>query len=247
MSGEQRREVIMSYPIFQTDNKTIIDFKYGIWKNGAYTGQPLKVINCAALNHHSNYSGMTSAIKNILGITDLSDGSDPNNGGKRIKNYCNFHSFPFTKWSRGPVPGMLGAEIGMFFKTIRKPDLNIVTAEWIGLASRTDTPVAHTKTICASTDPVSLDYHTAKYLLYPNSHISEHDPDNKKGPLYFDLQKCSEQSGGILDEQFVQIRSFDLNNKLFQKDDEFVVIGEKEWGYDLKPLLKYFLFRFQLV
>jgi hypothetical protein len=112
--GKDRRSVIMTYPIFKTDKGMIVDFKNGVWEKGAYTGQPLRFVNFAALNHHSLYCGATSAVKNYLGITDLSGGPDPKNGGKLTEEYYNFHSFPFDKWSPGPVPGMIGAEIGYF-------------------------------------------------------------------------------------------------------------------------------------
>ena len=126
-SGDLYREVIMTYPIMVTDKGTVIDFKSGIWENGAYTQQPLKFINFSALNHHSYWCSITSSVKNYLGISDLSGGADPHNDGKLTEKYFNFHSFPFDKWSPGPVPGMIGAEIGVFMNTIRKADLNIAT------------------------------------------------------------------------------------------------------------------------
>jgi len=132
----------MTYPIFTTDRGNVVDFKNGIWEKGAYTEQPLKFINFAVLNHHSTYCGATSAIKNYLGVTDLSGGPDPAEGGRLDGRYYNFHSFPLNKWSHGPVPGMLGGEIGTFMNTVRKADLNITTAHWTGLASRTDLPTA---------------------------------------------------------------------------------------------------------
>jgi len=239
LKDEKRREVIMSYPIFQTDKGTIIDLKNGIWSKGSYTRQPLKFVNFAALNHHSFYCGPTSAMKNFLGVCDLSGGPDPHNNGKLTNGYYNFHSFPFDKWSKGPVQGMLGLEIGMFLHTIRKPDLNITTAEWVGISTRTEPPVVRTRAVCTCTDPIALDYHTAKYILYPNSHIRVHDSDFTGGPFYHDLQKCSEQSGCILDEQYVDIQSFDHSTARLQKDDELVVIGEKIWGNDIKSLFKY--------
>jgi len=238
------REVIMTYPIFKTDNGTIIDFKNGIWEKGAYTGQPLKFINFAALNHHSTYCGATSAIKNYLGISDLSGGPDPFKNGKLTGKYYNFHSFPFNKWSPGPEPGMIGAEIGMFLKTIRKADLNITTAEWIGLASRTAPPVARTKAVLASIDPVALDFHATKYLLFPNSKIPVHNPDDTLTPLYQYLIKCSEQGGGVFDEKHVAVKAYDFKTNGFQGDDELVVIGKKTWGRDLKNLMKYLVLRF---
>jgi hypothetical protein len=243
LANEKRRDVIMSYPIFETDKGTVVDLKNGIWSKGSYTGQPLKFINLAALNHHSFYCGPTSAIKNFLGVSDLSGGPDPAENGRLTDNYYNFHSFPFDKWSKGPVPGMLGLEIGTFLNTIRKPDLHITTAEWIGLSTRTEPPVAHTRTICASTDPVALDYHSAKYILYPNSHIRLHDPEYTKGPFHADLLKCAQIAGCIFDEHSVDIQSFDLSKMKLQKDSELAVIGKTVWGSDVKSIFKYLVTR----
>jgi hypothetical protein len=242
--GPNRRATMMTYPIFVTDKGTVIDFKNGIWERGSYTGQSLRFINFSALNHHSTYCGMTSSIKNYMGITDLTGGSDPNNGGRLTEDYFNFHSFPFDKWAPGPSPGMLGKEIGTFMKTIRRADLNITTAEWVGLSSRTDPPVAHTRAIVASTDPVALDYHAAKYLLYPNSKISFHNPDDKKGPLREYLQKCAEHGGGILDERHVAVKSYDFRAKTFQDNADLAVIGETKWGTNPKAILKYLVLRY---
>jgi hypothetical protein len=226
----------MSYPIFKTDRGTVIDFKNGIWENGAYTEQSVKFINFAALNHHSSYCGATSAIKNYLGISDISGGSS----GRLTGEYSNFHSFPF---SSGHEPGMLGAEIAVFMKTIRKADLNITTAEWIGLSSRTNTPVVHTRAVLASTDPVALDYHATKYLLYPNSGISFHNPDNRQGALYQYVFKCSEEGGGVFDESHVAVESYDFNAMGLQSGPSFVVKGRKVWGFDVKNLAKYLTYR----
>lgn len=241
--GDDFRATIMTYPIFMTDKGTVIDFKNGIWERGSYTGQPLRFINLAALNHHSTYSGATSAIKNYLGVTDLSGGPDPSNGGCLTKNYYNFHSFPFNKWASGPQPGMLGAEIGAFLKTTRKADLNITTAEWIGLSSRTDPPVAHTRAVLACTDPVALDYHATRYLLYPNSKLTIHNPDDES-PLRQYLVKCAEADAGIFDERHVKVESYDFKKRSLQKDDELVIIGEKTWGTNPKALLKYLVVRY---
>jgi len=244
LKGKDRRATIMTYPIFVTDKGTVIDFKGGVWERGSYTGQPLKFINFSALNHHSTYCGMTSAIKNYMGITDLSGGSDPSNNGHLTKNYYNFHSFPFNKWSRGPEPGMLGAAIGTFMKTIRKADLNITTAEWVGLSSRTDPPVVQTKAILASTDPVALDYHAARYILFPNSNLAIHNPDNKKGPLYPILAKCAESGGGFLDENKVEVKSYDFKRKSFQQKHNFIIDGPISWGTNPKAILKYLVLRY---
>jgi hypothetical protein len=238
------REVIMTYPIMTTDQGTVIDFKNGVWEKDAYTGQPLKFINFASLNHHSGYCGATSAVKNYLGVTDISGGHDPHNGGKLTKEYYNFHSFPFNEWKPGPVPGMIGAEIGVFMNRIRKADLNITTAEWIGLASRTDPPVARPKAILASTDPVALDYHAFKYILYPNSRVPVHNPDHGKSPVCQYLKKCAEQGGGVFDEEHVNVMSYDVKAERTQRDDELMILAEKEWGGKSKVILKYLALKY---
>ncbi len=240
LSGDNHREVIMTYPIFTTDRGTRIDFKNGIWGNGAFTNQPIKFINLAALNHHSTYCGMTSSVKNYFGIVDLSNGADPHNAGKLTKAFHNFHSFAFDEWAQGPVPGMLGAEIGTFMNTIRKADFNITTAEWVGLASRTEAPAANTHAVLASDDPVALDYHASKYILYPNSHCRHHDPEWREGPLFQYLFTCANTSRCAINEACVNIVSHDFNKN---SADHMEIKGAIDWGNDPKMLAKYALFR----
>ena len=242
--GDDFRATIMTYPIFTTDRGTVVDLKNGVWERGTYTGQPLRFINFAALNHHSTYSGATSAIKNYLGVADLSGGPDPNTGGRVTKHYYNFHSFPFYKWAPGRQPGMLGAEVATFLETVRRADLNITTAEWVGLSSRVDPPVAHTRAVLACTDPVALDYHATEYILFPNSRLAIHDPDDSYSPVHEYLVKCSALGGGVLDEAQVRVMSYDFEAKALQKDDELVVFGEKRWGTNLKAILKYLGLRY---
>jgi hypothetical protein len=242
-SGMDKREVIMTYPVFKSDKGTVIDFKNGIWENGSYTGQGYKFINFAALNHHSTYCGATSAVKNYLGVSDLSGGPDPHDGGRLTEKYYNFHSFPFDKWAPGPKPGMIGAEIGVFMNTIRKADLNITTAEWVGLASRIDPPVAQTRAVLASADPVALDYHATKYLLYPNSGSFIHNPEDPRSPVFEYLKSCADLSGCIFDERHVDITSYDFAKMNFQEDCELMVIGDKVWGSNLKIISKHLLLK----
>jgi len=241
-TGDDFREVIMTYPIFKTDMGTIVDLKNGVWNEGVYTDQSLRFINFASLNHHSHYCGATGAIKNYFGVVDISGGGD----GKLADKYNNFHSFAFNKWDVGPVPGMLGAEVAVFMNTIRKADLNIIAAEWVGLASRTEPPVDHTKTVLASTDPVALDYHATKYLLYPNSSIPIHNPDDDESPLHQYLVKCAEHGGGVYNEKHVAVKSYDLKTKSFQTDDDLEIIGETTWGGDLETLMKYLMLKLNL-
>jgi hypothetical protein len=104
--------------------------------------------------------------------------------------------------------------------------------------------VARTKVVLASTDPVALDFHATKYLLYPNSKVPVHNPDDIQRPMNQYLLKCSETGGGTFNEKYVTVKSYDFKTKGFQSDDALVVIGEKTWGRDFKMLMKYLVLRF---
>jgi hypothetical protein len=239
LRGARRRETAMSYPVFRTDKGTLVDYRLGVWEKGDYTGQPIKLVNCSALNHHSVYCGVTGAVKNFLGISDLSGGPNPAAGGRLSGDYYNFHAFPFDGDAKGPVPGMLGAEVGYFIKTVRRPALNITTAEYCGLVSRLGAPVARTRAVAASTDPVALDFHTAKYILFPNSGIQLHNPDNPRSSLAQDLRECARVGGYCYGETGVKVISFDLASGKLQERRELAVRGDREWGGNLRNLLKF--------
>jgi hypothetical protein len=138
---------------------------------------------------------------------------------------------------------MLGAEVGYFLRTVRRPFLNITTAEYCGLADRTELPVARTRAVAASTDPVALDFHMAKYVLFANSRISVHDPEDPDSPTEQYLAQCARNGRYCYDEARVEVKSFDLSSGTFQRDEELVIRGEKEWGGNPRSLLKYAVFR----
>ena len=139
---------------------------------------------------------------------------------------------------------MLGAEIAVFMKSIRRADLNITTAEWVGLTSRVQPPVARTRAVLASTDPVALDYHATKYILYPNSALSIHDPDDVKSPVHQYLKVCAEQGGGVFDESRVEVKTYDFNSRSLRRDDDPVIKGEKHWGSNGRSILKYLILKY---
>jgi hypothetical protein len=49
--------------------------------------------------------------------------------------------------------------------------------------------------------------------------------------------------GGIYNEKYTKVISYDFKTKVFQKDDELVVIGEKRWGSNMKAIMKYMFLR----
>lgn len=226
----------MNYPIFtSTCSGVTIDFKNGAWKNGRYTGQPIKFINISALRNHSN-AGVTATIKNYLGVVDLSCGYH----GIKPSGYYNFHyiavDWPTSGLVRdgmkhfitsqfaekqktinkiakyvGPQNGAMGSAVGFFMRTIRKADLNIIAAEYAGHEGRHNIP-AHIKTVLASTDPVALDYYAGKYVLVPlgGKRVMFNNPDNRRGTFRKTLDGCHDQGIGTLDEKEMILHKYDF-------------------------------------
>jgi len=208
--GLKKWRVKMTYPIFTSRYSGVtIDLKNGAFQRDAngtgdyFPDKPVKLINFAVLNDHGNDTGITSSVKNYMGITDLSCGY----WGIEPKGYANVHFC-----GEGYYPYAKAGPIGHFMKTITKADLNIVTAEWVGWGHRTNVKRAtRTRTILASTDPIALDYYGAKNLVYPLSRNKEyHDPDNPQSSVWkfldLALRTCGE---GTLDESMMRVHIFD--------------------------------------
>jgi hypothetical protein len=138
---------------------------------------------------------------------------------------------------------MLGAEVGYFLKTVRRPDLNITTAEYCGLVGRLGLPVARPKVVAASTDPVALDFHMAKYVLFPNSRIFHHNPEHPRSPAAQYLRECARAGDYCYDEARVRVQAFDLASGKLQSDDALAVRCKREWGTNARALLKYIALR----
>ncbi len=214
--GLKKWKVKMSYPVFTSPYSGIgIDFKEGLFhrKNDKSINylrdRSLKFINFSTINDHGSDTGITGAIKNYMGITDMSCGY----WGKKPEGYSNIHEcgtgrFPIRYAKAGPV--------AYFMKTIRKADLNIMTAEWVGWGSRIDIKMAVRKrTILGSLDPVALDFHGAKHLIYPYSKNKKyHDPDFASSPIrkYLDLASEVLKSKKMNDHTYT-LHSFDFTHQ----------------------------------
>jgi hypothetical protein len=186
-------KTILAYPVFTSSYSGItIDLKDGAYKDGAYTGQPVKFINFSALNHHGRYAGATASIKNYMGVVDMSCGYP----GPRPSGTYNTHHvgasnlFKLISWAMKKSPSITrlpwfydiylgqsvfrfrytGGVLGRFMKHIRRADLNIITAIRVGWGSRIRPDEAFTaNTILASTDPVALDYWATANILLPGT------------------------------------------------------------------------------
>jgi hypothetical protein len=119
--------------------------------------------------------------------------------------------------------------------------LNIITAEWVGLVSRTEPPLARPRAVLVGRDPVALDFHAAKYLLYSNSKIPVHNPEDPNGPLCQYLIACAARGGGEVDESLVRVRSHDFCAG--QASSDLRVTVPIFWGFHPKMLAKYLVLR----
>jgi hypothetical protein len=236
------RRTKMTYPVFRSSfSGKMIDLKNGVWENGQYTGQAVRLINIAILAHHSDLFGVTGAVKNYLGIVDMTCGEH----GPEPKDYYNFHYISIG-WPRDAAlgnfmekcarltlvrrsrfmtkvirrlcpayPEALGAAVGFFMNNVRKADLNILAAEYVGHEGRYDPP-AHAKAVALSTDPVALDYIGARNLLLPfgGSRKRLNDPDNPKGPFHWVLLGCAAEGGGNMNSELIHVHTRNLDEQI---------------------------------
>jgi len=194
-------KTILAYPVFKSSYSGItIDLKDGAFKDDHYTGQPVKFINFAALNHHGPYAGATASIKNYMGVVDMSCGyPGPTPAGtynthhigasdlfklmswamlkadlvKRLPWFYDIYQHPTVFRFR-----YTGGVLGSFMKNIRRADLNIITAIRVGWASRIKPEYAFTAdTVLAATDPVALDYWATANILLPGTKKATDDEE----------------------------------------------------------------------
>ena len=158
-----------SYPKFETTYGTYISLKNGIWSGSSYDNIRLKLINVPVLKSHGNY-GVSGSIKNYMGVqsNDLSSG----------------HGYMGL--------GGMGDEMA----DVRFPTLNILDCLYVdanpyesGIGGPDDpyTRASYTNTICASLDPVALDYYASKYILIPAAQAKGYTTYNSINPDYAGL------------------------------------------------------------
>ncbi len=159
--------VKVSYPKFKTKYGTYISLKFGIWSNttNTYNSDRLRIINVPVLKSHGGY-GLTACIKHYMGVPS--------------QTLTGTHS-------------VIGdGALATLMVEVRSPTLNILDAIWInpipmgnsGCGPATSySDASFTNVICASTDPVALDYWTSKHIIIPAaiqrgySSYSSLDPD----------------------------------------------------------------------
>ena len=160
---------VSAYPKFRSAFGTHVSFKYGIWdpEHRTYDSDRLVLINMPVLKPHSIY-GVTACIKHYMGVT-----SDRLTGTAGTSAH-------YTVGTGG-----MGTEIA----ETRFPTLNIVDAIWVSLTPGRGPRVYYgdatrVDVIAASTDPIALDYWSAKHILMQGAPeaqqraVSSFDPDN---------------------------------------------------------------------
>ncbi len=175
-AADTETEIYVSYPKFETDYGTKISFKHGIWDGAEYTPN-LKVINLPVLKSHSGY-GVTATLKNYMGV--------------QTQSLANGHD----KVATGGM-GTLMVECGL-------PTLNIIDAIWINANPETSvaegpaTSYNHATRVdilIAGTDPVALDYWSAKNILLPTSELTGHIDTYSLNPDSTDSSGLTEAFG----------------------------------------------------
>ena len=225
---------ILSYPVFTSAYSGVtVDLKDGAFKDGGYTGQPVKFINFSALNHHGPYAGVTASIKNYMGVVDMSCGYPAPQPEGTFNTHHVGASATFRLLARhrdrlGGMPGFsdiylhpsvfrfryTGGVLGKYMKLIRPADLHIITAIKVGWGARIDPDMAaRTDTLLASTDPVALDYWAAANLLAKatreagaDDHFVElNDPSHHEGPFWRFIEECRRELGGTTDPALITV------------------------------------------
>jgi len=225
---------ILAYPVFTSAYSGLtIDLKDGVYAGGEYTGQPLKLINFAALNHHGPYAGVTASVKNFMGVVDMSCGY-PAPYPEGTYNTHHIGATPTFKWLaryRSTLKDLpffseiyehprvfhfryTGGVLGRFMKKIRRADLNIITAVRVGWGSRIAPRMASSaEAIIASTDPVALDFWAASNILTAAAleagaddyYVRLNDPRREDNVFRYFLEECRRELGGTINPDMIKV------------------------------------------
>ncbi len=226
----------MTWPVFTSPvSGDLIDLKDGVFQKGKPSGRALRLINVSSINHHSRYGGVTAAVKNHMGLVDMTCGFH----GTEPEGYYNTHyigmkrSHSAWRWAdrqASPIRRLAhfllpehatldfhhtGGALGHWMRTVRMPDLHVVTAEWIGWGSRTDRSLsARPGVTLAARNPVTLDAAAARETLLPATvaagaagrpFLPYNDVDNREGPFRRFLEAARREIGGTLEPGDAQI------------------------------------------
>lgn len=185
-----------SYAILRSSySGHLIDFKNGVWANGAYTGAQVRLMFMPTLNNHGSlngedYAGPTSAVKTHIGFIE---GTSLHSVG-----YGNGH------------PESVGEAVGHLITQVVRPTFYLTCAEWTGYGGRTGSSATQTKTVGLCADPVTLDYWMCKHVMLPcrtSQTFMNADLDNNFRKT---LLGCQSKGVGTLDESEIDVHEVTL-------------------------------------
>jgi hypothetical protein len=170
---------VVSYPCFTTAAGNRIELREGRWTGTAHASN-VKLINIPVLKDHDG-TGMTGVLKHVYGILSMSDGASS------MRHY-----------------GESGSQCGKMWSLVRIPDLNILDCIWTSheqLRGYPESATRRTNLLLAGLDPVAIDYHASKHVLFPlgGAKASQHNPDTFAGlqNLLNGAQQYINANGGI--------------------------------------------------
>jgi hypothetical protein len=168
----------------------------GVWHNGAYTGQSVRLIFLPTLNNHGSnsedYAGITSAVKTHIGFQEGTS----------------LHNVGYSSTASLNRPDAVGEAVGHLLTTVFDPTFYLTCAVYTGHESRTGGATL-TRTAGLCRDPVTLDYWMCKNVLYPCRPVRYFDPTQDNNTRRT-LVACNGKGVGTLDESQMVVKQRDL-------------------------------------
>jgi hypothetical protein len=194
--GANNRTAYLPYALLRSPfSGKIIDTKHGVWQNGGYTSQKVKLAFLPTLNNHGSYrsedyAGPTSAVKCHLGVVAFNGPSGTSN----------LHNIGYSSNASQNRPDAVGEAIGHLITSVIHPVFYMTCAEYTGQWGRTSSSAAHTQTVGLCADPVTLDYWMCKYVLLPADPVQTFMNPDLDNNLRRTLLGCQSKGVGTLDE-----------------------------------------------
>ncbi|NLG35095.1 MAG: DUF362 domain-containing protein [Lentisphaerae bacterium] len=198
----------LSCPVYESPLTAgrMIDLRRGVWEDGAYSAtRRLKVIYLPTLNYHSDYAGVTSAVKCFFGATEIHGGVSGQFRGHYQIHSSSYQHDGVTANTNAYRAGGLTAR---YMLTQNAPDLFVTCAMYSGHNGRWST-AAKTDAVLACSNPASLDYIACKNILNPLRGDGALNPDIDQ-PVRRQLLGCVEGGVGTIDPAQIELITFDF-------------------------------------
>jgi hypothetical protein len=185
-----------SYAVLRSGfSGSLVDLKNGVWVDGSYTGQRVRLMLLPTLNNHSSldsedYAGPTSAVKCHIGFIEGTS----------------LHSVGYNSGD----PDAVGEAVGHLITEVLAPTFYMTCAEWTGYGGRTNDAATQTRTVGLCADPATLDYWMCKHVMLPcrpgQTFMNPDNPNNLRKTLL----GCLSRGVGTLDERNMVVHQVSL-------------------------------------